>query len=139
MSEIACRHEARDRLRAAGIGVTCQRLEIARVLFARWRHLTADKVLNAVNVGNAIASKATVYNILRLFVEKGLLREVIVDSGGILYESKFAPRNRIFDVQSCELADVPPSYIRVSDLLRIPTDRIIDRIDFVLRVRPVPS
>jgi len=66
-------------LASRGVKATRQRLDIAQVLFARHQHLSADQILAIVNQGGSELSKATVYNTLKLFVEKRLVREVIVD------------------------------------------------------------
>ena len=64
-------------LRSVGLPVTQQRIEITRVLFAQPVHLTADQVLERVRVHAPETSRATVYNTLRLFCEKKLVRELI--------------------------------------------------------------
>ena len=51
-------------LRDHGILPTQQRLMIARVLFSRRHHYSADQVMNSVNEGRDRVSKATVYNTL---------------------------------------------------------------------------
>ncbi len=56
-------------LRRQGITLTHQRIEIAHVLFSRRKHLSADQILALVNSRYAEASKATVYNTLKLFLE----------------------------------------------------------------------
>ena len=66
-------------LKENGVLPTQQRLMIARVLFERHQHLSADQVMARVNTGRDHVSKATIYNTLGLFARKGLVREVIVD------------------------------------------------------------
>jgi len=61
-------------LRRQGITPTHQRIEIAHALFTRREHLSADQILALVNSRYAEASKATVYNTLKLFLEKKLIR-----------------------------------------------------------------
>src|SRR5262245_43230237 len=73
------RHDMAARLRAAGVAPTAQRRRIAEVLLAFPRHLSADQVLGLVNLRGAPVSKATVYNTLKLFLDRGLVKEVIVD------------------------------------------------------------
>ncbi|MDE2197232.1 MAG: transcriptional repressor, partial [Gammaproteobacteria bacterium] len=74
-------------LAAHGVTPTSQRLEIAEVLFRRPQHLSAEQILAAVNRQQPLVSKATVYNTLKLFSEKGLVREVIADPARIFYDS----------------------------------------------------
>ena len=70
-----------DRLTAAGLRPTRQRLALARLLFDSGdRHVTAEQ-LHQQAVGNGVkVSLATVYNTLNQFTASGLLREVAVDS-----------------------------------------------------------
>ena len=67
-----------------GITPTQQRVEIGLVLLTKCQHLSADQVLERVNASSTIVSKATIYNTLSLFVNKGLAKEVNVDSTRIL-------------------------------------------------------
>ena len=68
-----------ERLREHGINPTHQRIEIAHALYSRCEHLCADQVLAIVNERHPETSRATVYNTLNLFVQKGMIREVIAD------------------------------------------------------------
>ena len=68
-----------DLLLSQGIKPTSQRNDIAKVMLEKPQHLSAEEVLILVNKKGAYVSKATVYNTLNLFVEKGLIRQVIID------------------------------------------------------------
>ena len=81
------RGEIAELLRDHGIAPTHQRIEIASVLFSRREHLSADQLLTIVNAHYSEVSKATVYNTLRLFLEKKLIREVIVDPSRVFYRA----------------------------------------------------
>ena len=59
-------------LTSRGIALTRQRLDIARVLFARCQHLSADQILADVNAGGADISKATVYGTPRGHIRNGV-------------------------------------------------------------------
>jgi Fur family iron response transcriptional regulator len=77
-----------DALRGHGINPTHQRVEIAHAIFSHGEHLSADQILARVNGRASETSKATVYNTLKLFVEKKLVREVIVDPSKVFYDPK---------------------------------------------------
>src|SRR5262245_38049269 len=85
-------------LRSHGIAPTHQRIEIAHVLFERKVHLAADQILALVNARHAETSKATVYNTLRLFLEKRLIRELVVDPSRIFYDPNTAAHHHFYDV-----------------------------------------
>ena len=61
------------------VTATPQRLEVAEVLLERPQHLSADQIIERLKDNGSRVSKATVYNTLNLFLEKKLIREVIVD------------------------------------------------------------
>src|SRR5437870_1885542 len=112
--------EVAELLRSHGIAPTRQRMEIARVLFERGEHLSADRILSLVNAQHTESSKATVYNTLKLFVEKRLIRELVVDSARIVYDPNTAPHHHFYDVVTGRLTDVPADDVRVVGLPSLP-------------------
>src|SRR2546427_13307693 len=111
------RHRNRENiaqlLRRHGMTPTHQRMEIAHVLFARREHLSADQILSLVNSRYAETSKATVYNTLKLFLEKKLIRELVVDPARIVYDPNTEPHHHLYDVVTGRLTDLPADNIRV--------------------------
>lgn len=93
-------------LRERGIAPTSQRVAIARILFARAQHLSAEQLLTSVNEGFMAVSKATVYNTLKLFAREGLVREVIVDPSKVFYDSNVTAHHHLYDVTSGTLTDI---------------------------------
>ncbi|RLJ19906.1 transcriptional repressor [bacterium endosymbiont of Escarpia laminata] len=133
MSPTTSSKDVEQRLRAHGINPTQQRLTIAGKLFAKHQHVTADQIHESVKSGQGYASKATVYNTLGLFVEKGLLREIFVDSSCTFYDSNIQPH--FYNVDTGDLIDVKeqlnPFFVE-SDL---PQGTILEDVDIVIRVR----
>lgn len=127
--------DAAELLRRHGISVTQQRIAIARVLFARRQHLSADQVLAMVSADDGEVSKATVYNTLKLFRDKGLVAEVIVDPARVYYDPETAPHYHLFDPSSGELTDIPASGVRIEGLPELPDGVVAERIDIVVRTR----
>lgn len=122
-------------LRGRGIGPTHQRLEIAHILFTRWEHLSADQILAAVNLRQTQSSKATVYNTLKLFLEKGLVREVIVDPARIFYDPNTTEHHHVYDLDRGELIDVDANQVRVVGLPPLPEGSVVDGVDVIVRIR----
>ena len=122
-------------LRRHGINPTHQRIEIAHALYSRHEHLSADQVLALVNERHPETSRATVYNTLNLFVEKRLIREVIVDPNRVFYDPNTAPHYPLYDVRSGRLTDIDASGVRVSGLPRLPEGVVTLGMDIILRVR----
>lgn len=127
--------EITDLLRKHGITSTLQRVEIAQVMLARLQHLSAEQVLEKVNRGRGIVSKATVYNTLRLFVEKGLVKEVIADPTKIFYEPVSTDHHHFFDVDTGELIDIQGDTIKIDSVPQPPNGYSALGVDVVVRVR----
>jgi len=125
-------------LRRHDIGVTRQRIAVAQVLFERRQHLCAEAVLARARARNARVSRATVYNTLKLFVDHGLLSEVIVDPSRIFFDTEIRPHYHVFDASTGKLADIPAEGIEVKGLPPLPAGTLIDRVDIVIRTRPAP-
>lgn len=123
------------RLLAHGINPTPQRVEIARVLLARCTHLSADAVFQAVDKTVAHVSKATVYNTLGLFAQKGLVREVIVDPAKVFYDSNIAPHHHVYNLTTGELTDVDPHHLRIEGVPPLPASVQLEGMDVIVRIR----
>ena len=130
------RQEIAGLLREHGITPTHQRMEIAQVLFERRAHLSADQILAMVNARHAETSKATVYNTLRLFLEKKLVRELIVDPERIVYDPNTTPHHHLYDVVTGQLTDIPADDIKVLGLPRLPPGVETEGVDIIVRTRP---
>jgi Fur family iron response transcriptional regulator len=123
-------------LRRHGVTPTHQRIEIAHALFSRREHLSADQILSLVNSRYAEASKATVYNTLKLFLEKKLIRELVVDPDRIVYDPNTEPHHHLYDVVSGRLTDIPADNIRVVGLPQLPQGTVAEGVDIIVRTRP---
>ena len=133
------RGEIAELLRDHGIAPTHQRIEIAGVLFSRCEHVSADRLLAIVNARYSEVSKATVYNTLRLFLEKILIREVIVDPSRVFYDPNTAPHHHFYNMVSGELTDICDDNLQLAGLPALPEGMVADSIDVIVRIRPCES
>ncbi len=124
-----------ERLRSAGIGPTSQRLRIADVLLKAPRHLSADQVLEEVNSEAAVVSKATIYNTLRLFSERGLVREIFVNPDRVFYDSSTAPHHHFYNTDTGELTDIPADAVTVNGLPPAPEGTETEKVEVIVRLR----
>ena len=124
------------RLQEYSINPTAQRVEIARVLFSRRTHLSAEDVFVLVNEQSSRVSKATVYNTLGLFAERGLIREVIADPARVFYDPNTAPHHHFYDTSTGRLTDIAADKVHVSGLPAVPEGMDVAGIDVIVRVRP---
>jgi Fur family iron response transcriptional regulator len=89
-----------------------------------------------VNARHPETSKATVYNTLNLFLEKGLIREVIVDPSKVFYDPNTDDHHHFYDVVNGLLTDIPPGDIEFNRLPPLPEGTIAEGVDIVVRIRP---
>ena len=129
------RCEAAALLREHGIIPTAQRIDIAAVLLTRPRHVCAEALQQMLAERGTPVSKATVYNTLDLFARKGLVRELVVDPGRMLYDSNTTDHHHIYDVDTGTLTDVEPGAVEVSALPALPPGMVVEGVDIVIRVR----
>jgi Fur family transcriptional regulator, iron response regulator len=121
-----------------GINPTRQRLDIARALFASPGHLSADQVLAAVNECEPATSKATVYNTLNLFRDRGLIREVIANPNKVFYDPNTAPHYHFYHVDTGELTDIDARSVEVTGLPPLPDGTVTAGVDVIVRLRSKP-
>jgi Fur family iron response transcriptional regulator len=122
-------------LRAHGILPTQQRLMIARVLFERQQHFSADQVMISVNDGRDRVSKATIYNTLGLFARNGLVREIIVDPTRVFYDPNTTNHHHFYNVDTGELIDIDPADLQIMGLPDLPAGTVAEGVDVIIRLR----
>jgi len=128
------RAQVADLFQTRGIQCTQQRLEIALLLFRQPQHMSADEILMQVNQTGHV-SKATVYNTLGLFAQKGLVREVIVDPSRVFYDSNLIVHHHFYNVDTGLLTDIEPDTLSLTQLPELPEETAIDGIDVIVRIR----
>lgn len=124
-----------DLLKAHRIQPTAQRVEIARLILGEPQHCSADQILDAIRLNGARVSKATVYNTLSLFCERGLLRTVDVDPERQFYDSRTAPHHHFFNVDTGELTDIAPDQVALTVAAALPAGTEQTGVEVLVRVR----
>lgn len=114
---------------------TPQRVKIASILLERPQHLSADDIIDKLRSSRAGVSKATVYNTLNLFSERGLVKEVMVDPTRKFYDSTTHPHHHFYNVDSGELSDIPDSEVRFGQLPKLPEGTERESVEVLIRVR----
>jgi Fur family transcriptional regulator, iron response regulator len=126
-----------ERLRAAGLRPTRQRLALARLLLDNGdRHITAEQLHGEALAAAIRVSLATVYNTLHQFTEAGLLREVVVEPGRSYFDTNTTDHHHFFCEATAKLQDIPGVDVMVSRYPLPPPGTRISRVDVVIRVRP---
>ena len=105
------------------------------MLLSAPRHLSADQVRAAPTEAGHRVSKATVYNTLNLFVERGLAREVIVDPSRVFYDSTVEPHHHLYNTDSGELVDLDGDAVAVDLKDALPPEVEVEGVEVIVRVR----
>ncbi|HUZ72860.1 MAG TPA: Fur family transcriptional regulator [Stellaceae bacterium] len=126
---------ALDMLRAARLRPTRQRLALARLLFEQGdRHVSAEQLHGEALAASIRVSLATVYNSLHQFVDAGLLREVVVNSGRSYFDTNMSDHHHFFFEDSGRLLDIPGEHVDVTGLPDPPEGASIRRVDVIIRI-----
>lgn len=96
-----------------GIQPSAQRVAVAEYALRTKDHPSADVVWSEVRAGFPFVSRATVYNTLNLFVEKGLLRALVIAEGRVVFDPNVEPHHHFVDDESGEIHDVPWSAVAI--------------------------
>jgi Fe2+ or Zn2+ uptake regulation protein len=94
-------------LEAKGIQPSAQRVAVAEFVLRTDAHPSADEVLASVKARFPHVSRATVYNTLNLFTEKGLLRSLTLDGGRIVYDPMMERHHHFVDEDTGAIYDLP--------------------------------
>jgi Fur family iron response transcriptional regulator len=126
---------ALDRLKAAGLRPTRQRLALARLLFDRGdRHVSAEQLHDEALTAKVRVSLATVYNTLHQFTLLGMLREVVVEAGRSYFDTNTSDHHHFFFENGGQLQDIPGHRVRVAALPEPPAGTHVSRVDVVVRI-----
>ena len=122
-------------LRAYGVTPTQQRLIISEVLFDKRQHVSAEQILGRVAQKDKSVSRATVYNTLNLFVDKKLIKALVIDKSKVFYDTNVSSHHHVYNVDTGEVVDVCPDHVVISELPLLPSGLELEGTDVVIRVR----
>lgn len=128
--------ELLQRLRAAGLRPTRQRLALARLLFEPGdRHITADELHAEADEAGVGVSLATVYNTLNQFTAAGLLRAVAVEAGRAYFDTNTSAHHHFYFEENGRLVDIPAEGLSVDGVPAAPAGAEVARVDVIVRLR----
>ncbi len=117
-----------------GVRPSAQRVAVARYVLNTEEHPSAERVLSKVRADFPHVSRATVYNTLHLFVEKGLLRELRLAGGSVVFDPNLDRHHHFIDEETGSIRDIPWESVRVSRIDDFPELEVND-YEVVLRGR----
>ncbi|MBM3268721.1 MAG: transcriptional repressor [Candidatus Sericytochromatia bacterium] len=113
-------HDPIQTLKAHGIQPSAQRVAIAEYVLQTDEHPSAEQVLARVSPHCPMVSRATVYNTLNLFVRKGLLRELLLAEGKVVFDPHVEPHHHFVDDETGAILDVPFEAVAVGSVEGLP-------------------
>lgn len=105
-----------DVLEHVGIQPSAQRVAVADYVLTTEEHPSAEQVWARVRERFPMLSRATVYNTLNLFVEKGLLRELVLAEGKVVFDPKLSPHHHFIDDETQNIVDIPWDALQVKNI-----------------------
>lgn len=110
-------------LRNRGIQPSAQRVAVAEYVLRTAEHPSADLVWRRVRERFPWISRATVYNTLHLFVEKGLLQRLTIAEESVVFDPITATHHHFIDDETGAIHDVRGSASRSATSNRCVTTR----------------
>lgn len=118
-----------------GIQPSAQRVAVGEYVLSTDEHPSADRVFTRVKKTLPVLSRATVYNTLNLFVSKGLLRELVLAEGRVVFDPNLEPHHHFVDEATGRIFDVPWDKLEVKKVGSLEEDFEISEYQVVLRGR----
>lgn len=129
------------RLVDQGIQPSAQRLAVAEYVLTTTEHPSADEVWGRVRRSFPMVSRATVYNTLNLFVERGLLRALVLAEGRVVFDPNMDRHHHFVDEETGSIHDVPWDLVQVKNVDNVEALRglAVREYQVVMRGRRLPS
>jgi Fe2+ or Zn2+ uptake regulation protein len=108
-----------DVLRRHGVAPSAHRLAVASYVLHTDDHPSADAVFSEVRERFPMVSRATIYNTLNLFVEKGLLSPFVLTEGCVVFDPNVEAHHHFIDEDTGTIEDVPWHALEVSGVDRL--------------------
>ena len=108
--------ETVERLKQHGIQPSAQRVAVAEYVLTTSDHPSADLVFKRVSKHCPYISRATVYNTLNLFVEKGLLKALHIAEESVVFDPITETHHHFIDDRTGAIHDIPFDRVQVCNL-----------------------
>lgn len=131
------RIQGRSLLEKYGLRATRQRLGLAKLLFSKGhRHLTAEALALEAHAVRIPASLATIYNVLNLFAQVGLVRSLAIEGTKTIFDTNTSDHCHFFFEDTGEVCDIAKQGMTFACDVEPPEGYEIVAVDVVVRLRP---
>ncbi len=97
--------QIKDRLSEAGLKATHPRIVVLKELMVSDDHPTAESIHEIIKTDNPSISLGSVYRVLDVLVDSGLIQRVSVRSGSKRYDANMNPHGHFYCLQSNKIQD----------------------------------
>lgn len=133
------RSRIREILAENGIKPTSQRVDVAAVLWSKQQHITAESLLKQVWKRDRMVSRATLYNTLKLLIEKGLIKRLTIASSMVFYDTNNKPHHHFYNEDTGELWDIEDQAVEVGCMAGLPAATVRSGVEVMVRVKNTPQ
>jgi Fur family transcriptional regulator, iron response regulator len=131
------KYRYRSLLERYGLRATRQRLGLARLLLSKGhRHVTADTLAAEANALKMQASLATVYNVLNLFSEVGIVSGLTIEGTKTVFDTNTSDHSHFYFEDTGHIEDIPLQGMEIAGNVTPPEGYEIVKVDVVVRLRP---
>lgn len=92
-------------LKAAGLKVTPQRQAILEAVYHLSNHPTSDQIIEFIRTAHPNIATGTVYNVLEVLVESGLIKRVKTDKDAMRYDGILEKHHHLYCAETDRIED----------------------------------
>ena len=114
---------------------TKQRLDLAKLIFAKKQHFTATDLISLVDKNGLNISMATVYNTLSLLEDKGMLKTINIDNELKFYDTNLENHHHLYNTTMSTLTDIAHDRVTFAELPELPKNLEIESTELLIKVK----
>ena len=114
---------------------TKQRLDLAKLIFAKKQHFTASDLISLANKNGLNISMATVYNTLSLLEDKGMLKTINIDNELKFYDTNMENHHHLYNTTMSTLTDIAHDRVAFAELPELPKTLEIESTELLIKVK----
>ena len=114
---------------------TKQRLDLAKLIFAKKQHFTASDLISLADNKGLNISMATVYNTLSLLEDKGMLKTINIDNELKFYDTNMENHHHLYNTTMSTLTDIAHDRVSFAELPELPKNLEIESTELLIKVK----
>ena len=98
-------YETRDFLKEKNLKITPQRIAVLEAILELGNHPTAENIIESIKMNHPNIAIGTVYKILEIFVDNGIVKKVKTDKDIMRYDAILEKHHHLYCVESDRIED----------------------------------